>query len=422
MIATARPIAHGQAMTNYATKDFRADIVKVNFLTEDLPPMGMWDEMVLHMNRFKQKFARKPIDKTSIRIEVSPSMNESDGWELDDWRHLTEEFVDELDQVTKTPDGKHKNLVPTNIKNSQYFAALHYDAKSGIPHLHLVVNRIDKDGNINDCHFIGERAVAAAHAINLRHGWKDPMEIREEHLRQITSDCMDILKYLPRFDWPNYVSLLTKRGYKVKLQRDKESVVRGYSIKKGNSSYKSSELGTGRNLMPKKIEDTWQKLHPVQKPIAVQTPKPLDSKKPVTDRPSTAQSPSSQAKPTATSNDYRQVFLINGKQVHLSIPERIYKELDSNIEVPDNSNATHGDILKVAMLLFLNYVDAATQSADNAITGICSAIVQAQQTPVKTRLDDESLKQLHDSHTQWLGQEKQTLEDHHKRQEESWQK
>ena len=365
MIATARPIAHGQAMTNYATKDFRADIVKVNLLTEDLPPMGMWDEMVLHMNRYKQKFARKPIDKTSIRIEVSPSMNESDGWELDDWRHFTEEFVDELDQVTKTPDDKHKNLVPTNIKNSQYFAALHYDAKSGIPHLHLVVNRIDKDGNINDCHFIGERAVAAAQAINLRHGWKDPMEIRDEHLQQITDDCMDILKSLPRFDWTNYVSLLTRRGYKVKLQRDKENVVRGYSIKKGNSSFKSSDLGKGRNLMPTKIEDTWKKLHPVQKPTAVQAPKPLDSKTPITHRPSTAQASSSQAKPTATSNDYRQVFLIDGKQVQLSIPERIYKELDSNIEVTENSNATHGDILKVAMLLFLNYVDAATAMSES---------------------------------------------------------
>ena len=365
MIATARPIAHGQAMTNYATKDFRADIVKVNLLTEDLPPMGMWYEMVLHMNRFKQKFARKPIDKTSIRIEVSPSMNESDGWELDDWRHFTEEFVDELDQVTKTPDDKHKNLVPTNIKNSQYFAALHYDAKSGIPHLHLVVNRIDKNGNINDCHFIGERAVAAAHAINLRHGWKDPMEIRGEHLQQITSDCMDILKSLPRFDWPNYVSLLTRRGYKVKLQRDKENVVRGYSIKKGNTSYKSSDLGKGRNLMPTKIEDTWKKLHPVQKPMAVQAPKLLDSKKPVTDSQSTAQASFSQAKPIATSNDYRQVFLIDGEQVQLNIPEKIYKELDSNIEVPDNSDATHEDILKVAMLLFLNYVDAATAMSES---------------------------------------------------------
>ena len=67
-------------------------------------------------------------------------------------------------------------------------------------------------------------------------------------------------------------------------------------------------------------------------------------------------------------------------------------------------------------------LNAATQSAENAITGICGAIVKAQQTPVRTKLDDESLKQLHDSHTQWLGQEKQTLDDHHKQQEESWQK
>ena len=67
-------------------------------------------------------------------------------------------------------------------------------------------------------------------------------------------------------------------------------------------------------------------------------------------------------------------------------------------------------------------INAATKSADNDITGICNAIVQAQQTPVKTRLDDESLKQLHDSHTQWLRQEKQTLDDHHRQQKESWQK
>ena len=366
MIATARPIAHGEAMTNYATKNERADFVKVNLLTEDLPYMAMWDEMVLHMNRYKQKFARKPINKTSIRIEVSPSMNESDGWTLDNWRRFTEEFVDELDQVTKTPDGKHKNLTPTNIKNSQYFAVLHYDSKSGIPHLHLVVNRIDKDGNINDCHFIGERAVAAAQAVNFRHGWKDPMEIREEHLNQITDDCMDVLRTLPKFNWTDYVTLLTKRGYKVKLRRDKGNVVRGYSIRMGNSTYKSSELGTGRNLMPSKIEDTWRKLHPVQKqvqtPMAEQTRKPMDSKQSIIDR---YVPPMPQATPAITSTNYRQTFIIDGEPKMLCIPEDIYKELDSYIEVPDNGNATHEDILKVAMLLFLGYVDAATQISES---------------------------------------------------------
>ena len=47
MIAKASAIQHGQAMTNYATKNNRADIVKTNLLSEGLPPRGMWDDMVL---------------------------------------------------------------------------------------------------------------------------------------------------------------------------------------------------------------------------------------------------------------------------------------------------------------------------------------------------------------------------------------
>ena len=176
---------------------------------------------------------------------------------------------------------------------------------------------------------------------------------------------MDILKSLPRFDWMDYETMLTKRGYKVKLQRDKENKVRGYSVKMGNSSYKSSELGTGRNLMPSQIETTWRKLHPLQKPMAAQVSKPLDSKKPIAESMSTVRTSSSQAKPTSTSSDYKQVFLIDGEQKQLSIPERVYKELDSKIVIPENSDSTHEDILKVAMLLFLNYVDAATAMSES---------------------------------------------------------
>ena len=38
--------------------------------------------------------------------------------------------------------------------------------------------------------------------------------------------------------------------------------------------------------------------------------------------------------------------------------------LDSNVEVHANSDATHEDVMKVAMLLFLNYVDAATKMSE----------------------------------------------------------
>jgi Fe2+ transport system protein B len=67
-------------------------------------------------------------------------------------------------------------------------------------------------------------------------------------------------------------------------------------------------------------------------------------------------------------------------------------------------------------------LDAATKSAYNAISGICAAIVKAENTPIKAKLDDESLKQLHDSHAQWLEQEEQKLADHNKQQETIWQK
>ena len=172
MIAKALAIQHGQAMTNYATKNNRADIVKTNHLSEGLPPMGMWDEMVLHQSMFKQRYAKKPIELTSIRFELSPSEEEARNWTMEDWRRFLEEFIREMDGISKVNHiGKKKgkaatSVKPTNIANSQYFAALHRDSKSGIPHLHLVVNRIDMDGNLNDVKFIGERAVMAAKAVN----------------------------------------------------------------------------------------------------------------------------------------------------------------------------------------------------------------------------------------------------------------
>ena len=70
----------------------------------------------------------------------------------------------------------------------------------------------------------------------------------------------------------------------------------------------------------------------------------------------------------------------------------------------------------------LKGLKAATQSADNAISGICGAIVKAENTTIKARLDDESIKQLQELHTQWMGQEKQMLADQCKLQEALWQK
>ena len=378
MIAKASAIQHGQAMTNYATKNNRADIIKTNHLSEGLPPMGMWDEMVLHQSMFKQRYAKKPIELTSIRFELSPSEEEARNWSMEDWRSFLDEFIREMDCISKVSHiGKKKgkaatSVTPTNIANSQYFAALHRDSKSGIPHLHLVVNRIDMDGNLNDVKFIGERSVMAAKAINQRHGWKDAMEIRQERIAEVTKACMDVLRSMPFFDWDEYADRLKAKGYDIELIRDKtgQGRVHGYRFKFGRTTIKASELGIGRNLTASKIGNTFRKLHPQQTPVAVgqrpSSPVPnsttLDSRNTSV---SSGQSRTVDDGRLVLPARLRKIIEVDGERFNIVIPRTAYETMNSCIEVPENGSASHTDIQNVAMLLFMDYLDAATSMSES---------------------------------------------------------
>lgn len=368
MIAKAAAIQHGQAMTNYATKNNRADIVKTNHLSEGLPPMGMWDEMVLHQSMFKQRYAKKPIELTSIRFEISPSEEEARNWSMEDWQRCLEEFIREIDAISRVDHiGKRKgktatSVRPTNIANSQYFAALHRDSKSGIPHLHLVVNRIGMNGNLNDVKFIGERAVMAAKAVNQRHGWKDAMDIRKERIVEITNACMDVLRSMSSFDWNVYTDRLRAKGYDIELIRDRtdQAKVHGYRFKFGRTTVKASELGVGRNLTASKIENTFSKLHP-QTSIATS----FTSAKSRNIAKASEASRSVDATQPEDSLNFRKVLQVDGKRFNLQIPTDAYDAMKSCIEVPENASTSHTDIMNVAMLLFMNYLDAATSMSES---------------------------------------------------------
>ena len=67
-------------------------------------------------------------------------------------------------------------------------------------------------------------------------------------------------------------------------------------------------------------------------------------------------------------------------------------------------------------------LQAAKGSADNAIGGICAAIVKAENTSIRARLDDASFRLLDRLHAKWLEQEKQVLGEQFKQQEVLWQK
>ena len=72
---------------------------------------------------------------------------------------------------------------------------------------------------------------------------------------------MEVLKAMPLWSWDEYKNALTLKGYVVYEREDKKGVLRGYALMHGNTKYKASELGVGRNLMISKLPATWKKLH-----------------------------------------------------------------------------------------------------------------------------------------------------------------
>ena len=262
MIAKASTIPHGANAIRYSVNKDRADIVKANLLPDDISPEAMYGRMMLVQKMFAEKINKgRPLGRNVIRIEISPSEKESRNWTMDDWARLADEFIRVFDSIDLSQKTKRASSKQTNLKGSQYIAALHRDSKSGILHLHIDANCVDMNGKINDSHKIGERAVMAANIINERRGWVQSEEIGIRHKQEISNCCMEILRTMDKFSWRQYEMELTKRGYKVHIQENDKGKVYGYSIKRGNSNYKSSVLGIGRNLTPSKIEATWAKLH-----------------------------------------------------------------------------------------------------------------------------------------------------------------
>lgn len=365
MIAQGEAIAHGAKAIEYALDKERARLVNLNGLPDNIEPLAMWLRMMqLQHQNMKDRNSPKPITLNALRFEISPAVEETADWTMDDWQKLADDFMRTLDGIDYRPGKPSQKLRKTDIRNSQYVVSLHTDSKSGIPHLHIVANRIDNMGRTNDAHYIGERAAHAANLINERRGWVQSMQRRDENIERIYSDCMAILKAMPSFDWDTYCNMVTAKGYHIQTKPDSQDKIRGYSIRMGNSIYKSSEIGVGRKLMPSKIEATWAKLHSqkTQSSATVTNNSGGESRNYATVINDSTDKHTLQPQNTSSCPHYS--IPVDGRVFEIDIPDMVksifdeeFKALNALEDVP----AT--DFVKVAALLFAGYLDAATSMA-----------------------------------------------------------
>lgn len=381
MIAKAKVIQHGYNAINYAVNKEQAEIVRLNFLPPDITPDTMWLRMIAHQKLHESKYnSHHPLKNNMIRIEVSPRPEESRGWTIEDWNKLAKEFIEAFDAIDLSYRAKRTNAKSTSLSNSQYVVALHHDSKSGIQHLHIDANRIDMEGNVNDAHFIYERAMEAAKVINQKRGWQQATHYSYKNKMKLALDCNAVLSHMTAFSIEEYFKLLEAKGYEIQQQRDSLNKVRGYSVKMGNSIYKSSEIGTGRKYMPSKLEATWKGLHPTTKP----TPVRQSVASPVTSSVSTYANNGTTSKPEAAINPRpssplqsgtqaegicKYNFSIDGESHKAEISQQINDFIRSEIEAEQGAwlaaEETLDRIQRVAVALFVGYIDAALTMSES---------------------------------------------------------
>lgn len=370
MIMLAKVVPYGGNAVRYALEKEKAKVVKVNHMPEGIDPTAIWYMMKHHCQLHQQdRTVGRNLERLMVQFVISPSKEEAKDFSMKDWRNLQDESLETMDSLGLIPKGMKKE-VKTNFRNSMNVGGLHSDSKSGTLHLHMDCCRVDLEGNTNDVHDIHRRAMMAAEIINMRHGWKQPQEIRDMRKKAIADFCEYTLQKMQEFDVDFYFKMLRMKGYEVTPRYDKGKKLVGYTIGKNASVFKASEIG--RRFMASQLEATWKKFHPKPTQVRVKPASPTvtPSSRPsrhVTPKSTSTQTkvqPSVQPKPTPA----KTVFNIDtGSEIKkVWIPNSVKDIFFNEAQVPEgNEIATVENIAHTAMLLFAGYIDAATSMSES---------------------------------------------------------
>ena len=370
MIMLAKVVPYGGNAVRYALEKEKAKVVKVNHMPEGIDPTAIWYMMKHHCQLHQQdRTVGRALERLMVQFVISPSKEEAANFTMNDWANLQDESLETMDSLRLIPKGMMKE-VKTNFRNSMNVGGLHSDSKSGTLHLHMDCCRVDLDGNTNDVHDIHKRAMMAAEIINMRHGWKQPKEIRDMRKEEIADFCEYTLQKMQEFDIDFYFKVLRMKGYEVTPRYDKGKKLVGYTIGKNASVFKASEIG--RRFMASQLEATWKKFHPKPAQIKIKPSAPTftPSNRPVRPTAQTTTStqlkvqPRVQTKPVPSFTTFNIDTPIVSKAVE--IPNSVKDIFLNEVQVPDgNDTATVENVAHTAMLLFAGYIDAATSMSES---------------------------------------------------------
>ena len=384
MTANGKAVSHDAALMEYAITKDRAEFVTSHGLKSDpvlmfnLEAGEILDEFRQHQRNYYQHTRGRSLDNTILRFELCPTAEETRGWTREDHAQLVHEFIAILDSLTEAVTKRGTYATPrTTVANTQWVAMLHHDGDNGCDHIHLLGNRIDREGNTICDSYLQAKAEMAANILNERRGWKQSMEIGKEHRDKLKVICMNTLREMPRWDWDDYFARLERKGFEHFYRRESENnEIRGYCLFWGNSSIPANEIDRG--LTWGKIEGTWRKLHPELVQQSRINSRTIVSANSVGTSSTNRWGNDSHTQPSMVDYDYSSILpsfrnKYGGKVLSIfpSLDAILQKEItlpgaeDYEAEEVAYQQPDKKTIAYVAVALFFGYIDAATTIAES---------------------------------------------------------
>lgn len=219
-------------------------------LFEGLSP----DECITQMTGWKEITGHGNIVRDFLWLGINPSpeacgMLEDGGIDVNGEKKTWEDVFDDF-------------LRRMNLDNTMAIAITHdrTDKKArGRKHIHILVNRIDMDGNVISDKQIGLMAKKVAEEMSVAYGMAMAKDLKSDR-KDIRRIAREELARLPEYSLQSFKSALERRGIHMEVYADRQGNVRGHRLYvDGGHKYKLSQIDRG--LTAVRIEATWRQLH-----------------------------------------------------------------------------------------------------------------------------------------------------------------
>jgi len=240
MIGKAKCISHLDASMEYASMEEKgSEELARNHLIGTVKEFP--DEMkLLHQLNYRCR-------NNTIRIELSPAIEDLGNLSEEDWRKLPREFI-----------GKLQSKLGANVMAHQWVAFKHEkagpDNNIDRPHVHIYINRIDFQGKAIPDKFIGKKAQVAAHELAKEKGLvsaRDKMvdKIEKERPKQLRKILLGIAQKSTDLD--QFIERSSRKGIEISKHFNLQNELGGLKVSYEGQSYKISQID--RSLTLKRI-------------------------------------------------------------------------------------------------------------------------------------------------------------------------